>query len=114
VALVRIDVSEELSPSITRVTRIGKLETLAVTVALVRTDVLEELSPSETSVLTRATWHNIPEYIILRKKGLLQKVEPVAISEDTQRSDESRRTQDRRLKWFQPLSRKLRRSVPRL
>jgi DNA-binding TFAR19-related protein (PDSD5 family) len=54
VALVRTDVSEELSASFIRVTRIGEIgTTLAVTsnrrtlhVALVRTDVLEELSAS--------------------------------------------------------------------
>jgi hypothetical protein len=47
VALVRIDVSEELSASIIRVTRITLL--------------MEALQSSETTVLTRATRHNIPE-----------------------------------------------------
>jgi hypothetical protein len=73
VALVRTDISEELSASIIRVTRIGELgTTLAVTSVcrlLVTTDVpsspilvtlmMEALSSSETSVLTRATRRNI-------------------------------------------------------
>jgi hypothetical protein len=76
VALVRTDVSEELSASFIRVTRIGELGTmLAVTsnrrLLLVTASVVpsspifvtlmkEALSSSETSVLTRATWRNIP------------------------------------------------------
>jgi hypothetical protein len=55
VALVRTNVSEELSPSIIRVTKIGELGTR----------VMEALSSSETSVLTRATRRNIPEDAIL-------------------------------------------------
>jgi hypothetical protein len=53
VALVRTNVSEELSASFIRVTRIG--------VILMK----EALSSSETSVLTRATLRNIPEDAIL-------------------------------------------------
>jgi hypothetical protein len=51
VALVRTDVSEELSASIIRVTSSTILVTL----------MMEALSYSETSVLTRATRRNIPE-----------------------------------------------------
>jgi hypothetical protein len=48
VALVKTDVSEELSTSIIRVTRLGEL-------------MMEALSSSESSVLTRATRRHIPE-----------------------------------------------------
>jgi hypothetical protein len=77
VALVRTDVSEELSTTIIRVTRIGELGTLVIKVFLhsvlrllvtanvpnspiLVTLMMEALSSSETSVLSRATWHNIP------------------------------------------------------
>jgi hypothetical protein len=52
VALVRTDVSEEISASIIRVTRVGELGTTLAA------------SSSETSVLTRATRRNIPEDIL--------------------------------------------------
>jgi hypothetical protein len=61
VALVRIDVSEELSASIIRVSRICGLGTLAVTtnnvlsLPILVTLMMEELRSSETSIFTRAT-----------------------------------------------------------
>jgi hypothetical protein len=60
VALVRIDVSEERSASIIKVTRVG--EPILVTL------VMEALSSSETPVLTRATRRNIPEDVTLQAK----------------------------------------------
>jgi hypothetical protein len=82
VALERIDVSEELSASIIRVTRIDEfvfhrsVRRLLVTANVVPSSpilvtlMMEAISSSETSFLTRVTRRNIPEDVILPLKHL--------------------------------------------
>jgi hypothetical protein len=73
VALIRTVVSEELSASFIRVTRIGELGTTLTVTSIVPSspilvNLMEALSFSETSDLTRATRRNILEDSILHIK----------------------------------------------
>jgi hypothetical protein len=61
VVFVRTYVTEELSASFIRVTRIGELGTPLAVTSNQRTLHCEALSSSGTSVLTRVTRRNIPE-----------------------------------------------------
>jgi hypothetical protein len=62
-ALARPDVSEERITSIIRVTRTGKLGTLAVTSnrSTLRRNTMKAIHSFERLILARATWCNIQE-----------------------------------------------------
>jgi hypothetical protein len=72
VTLVRANVSEELSATFIRLTRIGELGTTLVTASVVPSSpilvtlIMKAIRSDETSFLTRVTRRNIPEDGILR------------------------------------------------
>jgi hypothetical protein len=75
VALVFANVSEELSASIIKVTRIGELGTFLVPRSpILVTLMMEALSSSEMLVLTRATQRNLLEEVILYSPGIPRNV----------------------------------------
>jgi hypothetical protein len=89
VALGRTDVSEELSASFIRVTRIGAIGTTVAVLFLVTAEVprsliyvtliMEAIRSFEPSVLTRATRRNILQTYIFQN-GLLLKIIPRLMS----------------------------------
>jgi hypothetical protein len=86
-ALVKTEVSEELSASFIRVTRIGELgTTLAVTShrrKLRRNNLMKEAqSTSETSIHTRATRRNTPEDALLQNSVCFESCSPEDVTID--------------------------------